>query len=98
MKPEKKIELRNVVEGALLAAGRPLTLDELLALFPDDDRPDRAEMRKALDALQKDFEGRGIELKEVASGFRIQVRYWRPWRWWPTVSPSPAARSRRCAA
>ncbi|HSN17957.1 MAG TPA: SMC-Scp complex subunit ScpB [Gammaproteobacteria bacterium] len=74
MKPEKKIELRNVAEGALLAAGRPLTLDELLALFPDDDRPDRAEMRKALEALQKDFEGRGIELKEVASGFRVQVK------------------------
>lgn len=74
MKPEKKIELRNLVEAALLAAGRPLNLDELLALFPDDDRPDRAEMRKAVDALQKDFEGRGIELKEVASGFRIQVK------------------------
>ncbi|HEY1991951.1 MAG TPA: SMC-Scp complex subunit ScpB, partial [Gammaproteobacteria bacterium] len=74
MKPEKKVELRNIVEGALLAAGRPLSLDELLALFPDDDRPDRAEMRKALDALQQDFEGRGIELKEIASGFRIQVK------------------------
>ena len=74
MKPEKKIELRNIVEGALLAAGRPLSIDELLALFPDDDRPDRAEMRKALDALQKDFEGRGIELKEISSGFRIQVK------------------------
>lgn len=74
MKPEKKIELRNIAEGALLAAGRPLTLDELLALFPDDDRPDRAEMRKALEALQKDFEGRGIELREISSGFRIQVK------------------------
>ena len=74
MKPEKKIELRNIVEGALLAAGRPLSVDELTSLFPDDDRPDRGEMRKALEALQKDFEGRGIELKEVASGFRIQVR------------------------
>jgi segregation and condensation protein B len=74
MKPEKKIELRNIVEGALLAAGRPLSVDELLSLFPDDDRPDRAEMRKAIEALQKDFEGRGIELKEVSSGFRVQVR------------------------
>jgi segregation and condensation protein B len=57
-----------------LAAGRPLSVDELLSLFPDDDRPDRAEMRKAIEALQKDFEGRGIELKEVSSGFRVQVR------------------------
>ena len=74
MKPEKKTELRNIIEGALLAAGRPLSLDELLALFPDDGRPDRGEMRKALDVLKAEFEGRGIELKEVASGYRIQVR------------------------
>jgi len=74
MKPEKKTELRNIIEGALLAAGRPLSLDELLALFPDDARPDRGEMRKALDVLKAEFEGRGIELKEVASGYRIQVR------------------------
>ncbi len=74
MKPEKKIELRNIVEGALLAAGRPLNLEELMALFPDDDRPGRDDMRKALDGLKQDFEGRGIEMKEVASGFRIQVR------------------------
>ncbi|HEY1773484.1 MAG TPA: SMC-Scp complex subunit ScpB [Gammaproteobacteria bacterium] len=74
MKPEKKTELRNIIEGALLAAGRPLSVDELLALFPDDARPDRGEMRKALDVLKAEFEGRGIELKEVASGYRIQVR------------------------
>jgi len=74
MKPEKKIELRNIIEGALLAAGRPLSIDELLALFADEDRPERGELRKALDMLQAEFEGRGIELKEVASGFRIQVR------------------------
>src|ERR1051325_5077549 len=74
MKPEKKIELRNIIEGALLAAGRPLNLEELTALFPDDERPGRDDMRKALDGLKQEFEGRGIELKEVASGFRIQVR------------------------
>jgi segregation and condensation protein B len=74
MKPEKKKELKNVVEAALLAAGRPLSLDELLALFADEERPDRTDMKKALDALHEEFEGRGIELKEVANGYRIQVR------------------------
>ncbi|HEY4127550.1 MAG TPA: SMC-Scp complex subunit ScpB [Gammaproteobacteria bacterium] len=74
MNPEKKIELRNIVEGALLAAGRPLNAEELLALFPEEERPDRAELRKALELLKAEFEGRGIELKEVASGYRIQVR------------------------
>lgn len=74
MKPEKKKELRNIVEGALLAAGRPLSLDELLALFTDEDRPGREELRKAVDALAEEFKDRGIEIKEVASGYRIQIR------------------------
>ena len=80
MKPEKKKELKNIVEGALLAAGRPLNVDEILALFIDDERPDRTEVKKALDTLHAEFEGRGIELKEVASGYRIQVkRELAPW-------------------
>ena len=74
MKPEKKKELQNIIEGALLAAGRPLNVDELLALFADEERPDRAAVKKALDTLQQEFADRGIELKEVASGYRIQVR------------------------
>jgi segregation and condensation protein B len=74
MKPEKKKELKNIVEAALLAAGRPLNLDEILALFTDEERPERAEVKKALEALDEDFKDRGIEIKEVASGFRIQVR------------------------
>ncbi len=74
MKPEKRNELKNIVEGALLAAGRPLTVDELLALFPDEARPERGEVRKALDTLAEEFKERGIELKEVSSGYRIQVR------------------------
>lgn len=80
MKPEQKKELKNIVEGALLAAGRPLNVDEILALFPDEERPDRAEVKKALDTLATELEGRGIELKEVASGYRIQVkRELAPW-------------------
>lgn len=67
-------QLRNILEAALLAAGRPLNLDELMALFEDSDRPARSDIRKALEELQNGFAGRGIELKEVGSGFRIQVR------------------------
>ncbi|HEV7164298.1 MAG TPA: SMC-Scp complex subunit ScpB [Gammaproteobacteria bacterium] len=74
MKPEKKKELKNIVEGALLAAGRPLNVEEIQALFSDEERPDRAELKKALDTLEAEFADRGIELKEVASGYRIQVR------------------------
>jgi segregation and condensation protein B len=67
-------QLKNIVEAALLASGRPMTIEQLLALFADSDRPERADLRAALDALQEDYAERGIQLKEVASGWRIQIR------------------------
>jgi segregation and condensation protein B len=66
--------LKHILEAALLAAGEPLTLDRLQDLFPDGERPERAVLRQALDDLAEDLGGRGIELKEVASGYRLQVR------------------------
>ena len=66
--------VRNVVEAALLAAGRPLTMDELLAVFDERDGPTADALHAALTALRADYEGRGLELVEVASGFRIQIR------------------------
>ena len=66
--------LKNIVEAALMAAGNPLTIDQLCALFGDQDGPPRQEIRAVLQTLQEDYEGRGIEIREVASGFRIQVR------------------------
>jgi segregation and condensation protein B len=66
--------VRNVLEAALLAAGNPLPASELLRLFDESVRPSPAQLRAALDALAAEYEGRGIELKETASGFRIQVR------------------------
>lgn len=66
--------LKQVVEGALLAAGGPLTLDHLLGLFPDEERPARDEVMDAVSSLELDYQGRGIELAQVAGGFRVQVR------------------------
>lgn len=66
--------VRNVVEAALLAAGRPLTIAELAQLFDEDARPSTERVREALTRLAADHEGRAIELREVASGFRLQVR------------------------
>lgn len=78
MSSEQK--LKQIAEAALLAAGKPLSLDELLELFEETERPDRKAMREALKVLAEEYEGRGIELKEVASGFRIQVRSeYAPW-------------------
>jgi segregation and condensation protein B len=68
-------EIKHVVEAALLAAGRPLTLDRLAEIFAaKGGGPDRATLKRVLEALAADYQGRGIELKEVASGYRIQVK------------------------
>lgn len=66
-------QLKRILEGALLAAGEPLSLERLADLFLDNERPSNAELRTALKELAVDFEGRGFELKEVASGWRFQV-------------------------
>jgi segregation and condensation protein B len=66
--------LRNVIEAALLAAGRPLNLEELAALFDERDAPAVDDLKAAIAELQALYEERGIELIEVASGYRIQIR------------------------
>lgn len=66
-------QLKLIVEAALLAAGRPLAVDRLQQLFGTDDPPTRQDIRAALMELQADYADRGIELVEVASGFRVQV-------------------------
>jgi len=68
-------QLKNIVEAALMTAGDPLTVNQLQALFEEEPEvPEKADIRAALDQLAQDFEHRGVELREVASGFRIQVR------------------------
>jgi len=68
------IPLKQILEAALLAAGGPLGMDRLLELFTDEERPEPKRIREVLDELAGDYQGHGIELKEVASGWRIQVR------------------------
>jgi segregation and condensation protein B len=68
-------EIKHVVEAALLAAGRPLSLERLQELFvTKGGGPERAALKQVLESLANDYQGRGIELKEVASGYRIQIR------------------------
>jgi segregation and condensation protein B len=66
--------VRNVIEAALLAAGKSLQAAELAQLFEDSGRPGTEEILAALAALAQEYAGRGIEIKETAAGFRIQVR------------------------
>jgi segregation and condensation protein B len=66
--------VKNVVEAAMLAAGRPLTVDELTSVFDERDGSIAEEVSGAIAALGEEYQTRGLELLEVASGFRIQIR------------------------
>ena len=82
--------LQRILEAALLAAARPLDLDELLALFPEQERPDRGALRSALAALREQYATHAMELREVASGYRVQIRGdYTPWvsRLWEERPP-----------
>lgn len=72
MKPEI---VKKVVEAALMAAGHPLNIDRLMTLFAEGDfQPSKNDIREALHSISEDCKDRGVELKEVASGFRLQVK------------------------
>lgn len=70
----EQTHLNNTVEAALLAAQQPLTLPMLAALFTEEDRVSHADLARAIEALTQACVDRGIELVEVGSGFRYQVR------------------------
>jgi segregation and condensation protein B len=66
--------IRNVIEAALLAAGKPLQPAQIAELFEENQRPPIPQIQAGLQALVAEYSGRGIEIKETAQGFRIQVR------------------------
>jgi len=67
-------QLKEIIEAALLAYGQPLSVDKMRDIFDEFERPEAAEVRRALAELSRDCEGRPMELVEVASGWRLQVR------------------------
>lgn len=82
--------IKNILEAALLAAGEPLSDERLLGLFNETERPAREQLREALQQLRGDCAARSIELREVSSGWRIQVRQeFAPWvaRLWEERAP-----------
>jgi segregation and condensation protein B len=66
--------IRQIVEAALLAAPQPLTLAQLAGLFPEDEPAPAGSIEQAIAELQEEGANRGVELVEVASGFRFQVK------------------------
>src|SRR5437868_4177797 len=73
---EKQInpELKNIVEAALLVAGQPLTLERMMAMFPAESQPTKEELRDVLAAIETEYAERGVELKQIGKGWRIQTR------------------------
>ncbi len=71
---ETNPELKNIVEAALLVAGQPLTVEKMQAMFPEGSQPAREEIRAVLDALAGEYAARGVELREIGKGWRIQTR------------------------
>lgn len=67
-------DLRNIIEATLLAAGRPVTVAQLCELFDERERPTPEQVIEQLARLAEEYSERGLEVSEVASGWRIQVR------------------------
>ena len=66
--------LVQILEGALLAAGEPLSVQRMALLFEEDERPSNEDIRAAIKSAEERCEDRGYELVQVASGYRFQVR------------------------
>ena len=87
--------LVQILEGALLAAGEPLSVQRMALLFEENERPSKEEIRAAIQSVEERCEDRGYELVQVASGYRFQVRQdlatWvgRLWHCLLYTSPSP---------
>ena len=66
--------LNQIIEAALLSASRPLTIEEIQELFTESDNPSKEVIKEALDEIESLCSNRGVELKRVSSGFRMQVK------------------------
>lgn len=83
-------KLKQVLEAALAAADEPLSLNQMEALFHEDAQPGHGKLTEALHRLAEDCKNRGVEVKQVASGFRLQIKNeFQPWiaRLWQERPP-----------
>lgn len=75
-----KEHLQFVLESLLFSAGKPLSEKQILNLFAEEDRPALGDLRQALHQLQEFYKDRGVELVNVASGYRFQSKLeYAPW-------------------
>ena len=67
-------KISQVIEAVLLSASRPIDVQEIERVFPEDEKPTREEIRQALQEIEEQCKDRGVELKKVSTGYRLQVR------------------------
>lgn len=72
--PEINMEIKRVVEAILFAAQRPMTCKQIQQIFPEIEQPELSTIQAAIDEIKADYRSRPVELKQVASGYRFQVR------------------------
>lgn len=65
--------LKSICEAAILAAGEPVSMTRLLDLFAEEERPSLSTLKKVMLELTEDYQGRGIQLKQLASGYSFQT-------------------------
>ena len=71
---ETNTSTKQIIEGLLLAAGKPLSINKIAEVFSEKERPEPEELKAAIKSIEEDCEARGFELKKVASGYRFQVK------------------------
>lgn len=77
---EQVSDLKSIIEAAVLVADSPLSIDRMIAMFTEGAQPSREVVKEALKALEADYADRGIELKCIDKGYRIQSREaYSPW-------------------
>lgn len=65
--------LKLICEAAILAAGEPVSIERLLDLFSPEEQPTKSNLKKILLELSEDYQDRGIQLKQLASGYCFQT-------------------------
>ena len=67
------IDFKRIIEAAIMASEQPLSIDQISKLFDPENSPSRPELKQFILEIAEDYSGRGVELKEVATGYRFQV-------------------------
>jgi segregation and condensation protein B len=73
-------QLKNIIEAAIVFSDEPLTIDRMLSMFSDETRPDRSVVKDVISELEQDYASRGLEIKRIDKGYRLQTRQeYSPW-------------------